>query len=69
LEFGVGGSQDQGWSGIVCCNHRYDSITEEDRARVREWLGKQVVVESISVSGPWDVWHGPDPFEALQPNQ
>lgn len=67
LIFGGGGSPAARWSGVVCRDHRYDSTTEEDCTFIREWLNRQAVVASFTISKPWDVWHGSDPLEAPSP--
>lgn len=64
LEFGGGGSPGQGWNGVICRNHQYDSTTDADKAAVRSWLEQRSQVESCRLSGFWDVWRGSDPFDA-----
>ena len=63
LAFGGGGDPAQDWSGIICRAHRYDSITEEDRERVGNWLRGQEILAAVEISAPWDVWHGSDPLD------
>lgn len=64
LNFGGGGSPSHGWSGVVCREHSSDSPRDEDRIALQNWLDRQGVVESVSVSEFWDVWHGHNPFDA-----
>jgi uncharacterized protein YggL (DUF469 family) len=63
LLFGGGGSLERGWDGVVSRDHRYDSTTETDKAVVESWLQGRSEVVSCRLSGFWDVWHGPDPFD------
>jgi uncharacterized protein YggL (DUF469 family) len=64
LVFAGGGSPTTEWDGIACRDHRYDSTTEADREAVAAWLKDRTDVASFSVSPAWDIWHGPDPFDA-----
>jgi uncharacterized protein YggL (DUF469 family) len=63
LAFGGGGDPARKWSGIVCRAHRYDSITEKEQERVRDWLRGQEILAAVEISKPWDVWHGSDPLD------
>ena len=64
LVFGGGGSPKQGWSGVVCRDSRYASTTDADKTAVQHWLESRTEIESFRLSDFWDVWHGPDPFDA-----
>ena len=69
LVFGGGGSADGGWGGVICRDHRYESTAERGRDAVQKWLQPRSEVASFRLSGFWDVWHGPDPFDPkLAPN-
>ena len=63
LLFGGGGSPEHGWDGTLSRDDRYDSTTEADKAAVEDWLQGHPEVLSYRLSGFWDLWHGPDPFE------
>jgi len=69
LLFAGGGSRGGRWSGIVFRDHRYASVSDADKAKVREWLDGYSEIQSVALSDLWDIWHGEDPFETREPNQ
>jgi uncharacterized protein YggL (DUF469 family) len=64
LLFADGGSPERRWGGVVSRDDRYASTTEADKHTVETWLRGRADVVSYRVSGFWDVWYGPDPFES-----
>ena len=61
-----GGGKAPAWSFLVTLARR-GSPSSAQREAVGRWLAQQPQVVSHSLGEPWDVWHGPDPEDAVAP--